>query len=567
MSSLLQVIVHIFLSNFINAKFNHESVQSGFFVGRISEGQFEYTDLNGWMTPRKAIDLCENDEKCGGFTYKGANLIDREYDIYFFHILINVETDTDSWKWIFYKPSKTYARFPGTFESEDDSENLQFVNEDVDGITPEEKCELDSECVAIVKTDDVPTAVLVDYLDIDNFKISEDKITLLKIKNVTKDTNIDATNAWDDIDTCCPKHRKTNTKELLKTINDTMPRISCDIPAEDFLDKYVRKREAVILVNCSKEWIAQTNWSLEKLLNEKGGKLKWRSDFESQSSSFKKFENVDDLSGNLLNEIIDNNGTIRIFDPIGRRKHTFKRRNGTKLETDKMYLFSQYEKPKPVPRDYYEMSGLLTDYQWIIISHKDTGTELHTDPDYTSPWNTVLSGHKWWVLMPPEVLPDSFLCDEKCSQIKEDDINVNSWFTHVLPQLRGRKWYGSTVTEFIQGPGETIYMPGNLAHAIMNIDENVSVTENYFLVDSLDDWVHGMMTGENLIDDESDGLEEEIFWRAMYFRHLGREDREVIRAMRDQVEYMVNYDGSACEESDSDDEEEDNVGSSEELED
>ena len=96
-------------------------------------------------------------------------------------------------------------------------------------------------------------------------------------------------------------------------------------------------------------------------------------------------------------------------------------------------------------------------------------------------------------------------------------------------------------------------MPGNLAHAIMNIDENVSVTENYFLVDSLDDWVHGMMTGEHLIDDESDGREEEIFWRAMYFRHLGREDREVIRAMRDQVEYMVNYDGSACDESEKDD--------------
>ena len=44
------------------------------------------------------------------------------------------------------------------------------------------------------------------------------------------------------------------------------------------------------------------------------------------------------------------------------------------------------------------------------------------------------------------------------------------------------------IKEFIQGPGETIYMPGNLAHAIMNIEENISVTENYFLEDSLEDW-------------------------------------------------------------------------------
>ena len=32
---------------------------------------------------------------------------------------------------------------------------------------------------------------------------------------------------------------------------------------------------------------------------------------------------------------------------------------------------------------------------------------------------------------------------------------------------------------------------GHLAHAVMNIDENLSVTENLFLPDSLEDWVHG----------------------------------------------------------------------------
>ena len=39
--------------------------------------------------------------------------------------------------------------------------------------------------------------------------------------------------------------------------------------------------------------------------------------------------------------------------------------------------------------------------------------------------------------MPPEVLPDSFLCDSRCSK-GEDDISVLSWFTHVLPQIRNR---------------------------------------------------------------------------------------------------------------------------------
>ena len=47
-----------------------KSAQSGFFVGQVSEGQFEYSDLNGWMTPREAAKICEKDKKCGGFTYK-----------------------------------------------------------------------------------------------------------------------------------------------------------------------------------------------------------------------------------------------------------------------------------------------------------------------------------------------------------------------------------------------------------------------------------------------------------------------------------------------------------------
>ena len=47
---------------------------SGLYVGRIPEGQYEYPDLNGWMTTKEAIDLCENDAKCGGFTYKVTGL-------------------------------------------------------------------------------------------------------------------------------------------------------------------------------------------------------------------------------------------------------------------------------------------------------------------------------------------------------------------------------------------------------------------------------------------------------------------------------------------------------------
>ena len=90
-------------------------------------------------------------------------------------------------------------------------------------------------------------------------------------------------------------------------------------------------------------------------------------------------------------------------------------------------------------------------------------------------------------------------------------------------------------------------MPENLAHAILNIEENISVTENYFLEDSFEDWVDGMMTGAMLMDDDSDGLDEEIFWKAMYFRQLKAENRKAVRAMMTQVEYMSNNNVDLCD--------------------
>ena len=45
-----------------------------FLVGRLSEGQFEYPHLNGWMTPRQAKQLCDEDQQCGGFTYKAMKI-------------------------------------------------------------------------------------------------------------------------------------------------------------------------------------------------------------------------------------------------------------------------------------------------------------------------------------------------------------------------------------------------------------------------------------------------------------------------------------------------------------
>ena len=112
--------------------------------------------------------------------------LDRELEIYFFHIVINIEKDINAFKWINYKSDKNFSIFLGTFENEAGVESRLFVNEKIDAISPEAKCVMDSECVAIVKTKNVSTAMLIEFLDVETLKISDEKTTFLKILMPTR---------------------------------------------------------------------------------------------------------------------------------------------------------------------------------------------------------------------------------------------------------------------------------------------------------------------------------------------------------------------------------------------
>ena len=80
--------------------------------------------------PRQAEALCEEDDMCGGFTFRGSKLMDRQYNIYFFHLLINVESDRDSLKWMIYKSRKSFLKFPGTFSEKGSSSNWKISGND-----------------------------------------------------------------------------------------------------------------------------------------------------------------------------------------------------------------------------------------------------------------------------------------------------------------------------------------------------------------------------------------------------------------------------------------------------
>ena len=63
----------------------HGSIHQKWNVGRVPPSSFEYAKINGHFTPTEAMNICEDDLQCGGFTFKGTKEHSDEVDVYFFH--------------------------------------------------------------------------------------------------------------------------------------------------------------------------------------------------------------------------------------------------------------------------------------------------------------------------------------------------------------------------------------------------------------------------------------------------------------------------------------------------
>ena len=63
---------------------------------------------------------------------------------------------------------------------------------------------------------------------------------------------------------------------------------------------------------------------------------------------------------------------------------------------------------------------------------------------------------------------------------------------------RNRKFYGKTLLEVVQSPGERIYMPNYQAHAVYNLDETVAVTDNPFFNTAIEESAFDLLDRKNI---------------------------------------------------------------------
>ena len=160
---------------------------------------------------------------------------------------------------------------------------------------------------------------------------------------------------------------------------------------------------------------------------------------------------------------------------------------------------------------------ILTDYQWTLLSGPNTGTDIHQDPAFANSWNTLLSGHKVWAVLPPDTEFQVFSCDPECSHNKQE-ISPLAWFQHVLPQLEGRVFYGERVRSVLQRPGDTLFIPSTAPHAVINLDWSLGLTENVLTQEMLLDLPHQLLLGGTLAPDTEawpGERREERLWKCL----------------------------------------------------
>lgn len=136
------------------------------------------------------------------------------------------------------------------------------------------------------------------------------------------------------------------------------------------------------------------------------------------------------------------------------------------------------------------LSNRRPDHRWLIAGPARSGSGWHKDPNYTSAWNTPLSGHKRWLMLPPDTPPPGVYVTDDGAEVTAP-LSLVEWFAGFYDEtvkLHGKRKGGDgKLLECVCGPGETVYVPSGWWHLVVNVDESVALTQNFLSLAELPD--------------------------------------------------------------------------------
>jgi hypothetical protein len=139
----------------------------------------------------------------------------------------------------------------------------------------------------------------------------------------------------------------------------------------------------------------------------------------------------------------------------------------------------------------HDLFGLLgerrPDYRWVIAGPERSGSgvssllfpartsladplrQWHKDPNATSAWNTILSGSKHWLFLPPHVTPPGVFVSHDEGEVTAP-LSLAEWAEGYLEECRrrhGERGDGMLLEGRCE-EGETVYVPTGWWHCVVN---------------------------------------------------------------------------------------------------
>ena len=283
---------------------------------------------------------------------------------------------------------------------------------------------------------------------------------------------------------------------------DVLERIPCTIAREAFIQRYEIPRTPVILTGCDANWSAKENWNMENLIPRFSNASQWRASLGDDFS-------LDIVTWKELVDAMQNKNPFYIFDNLD--------------HSEAKELIQDYETPNPFQGG--DLYGQLQNFpsphygsmRWFCMGSRFTGTLPHMDPCETDAWNTLLVGHKWWIIYPSEITMEDISMKCNDDSICSGDDGPLKWYT---TEGRQAQEQNERVLYVLQEPGETIYVPQGRIHSVLNMDHTIAVTANFGSVG------HFHQVWDQVLQVE-DG--KAMHWKTLYNVVFNKQQRQWVR--------------------------------------